>query len=63
MNLLNKYSTLILLFGGVIATAVSITVFAYTNFQTKESAKDQVEWLDKRLDRIEIKIDKLKQGE
>ena len=60
MEKLNKYSTLILLLGGIIATAVSITVFAYTNFQTKESAKDQVEWLDKRLDRIETKIDNIK---
>jgi hypothetical protein len=32
---INKHQAVILLLGGIIATAVSITVFAYTNFSTK----------------------------
>lgn len=31
---------LVLLLGGIIATAVSITVFAYTNFSTKQETAE-----------------------
>ena len=33
---INKHQAIILLFGGILATAVSVTVFAYTNFSTKQ---------------------------
>lgn len=63
---LNKHQALILLVGGIMATLVSITVFAYTNFQTKASSLDERAWinqrfdsLDKRFDRLEDKLDKL----
>jgi multidrug efflux pump subunit AcrB len=66
---LNKHAAVIQILGGVLATAVTLTAFAYTNFQTKEETKDalaQIEkhqelilrQIDKRLERIENKLDK-----
>lgn len=56
------FEFLILLIGGIMATAVSITVFAYTNFSTKQetlNVKNDVKELKENLkeDIREIKQD------
>jgi hypothetical protein len=54
--------------GGIIATAVTLTAFAYTNFQTKTETQETIRQLEKhqqlilntiekRLERIENKLD------
>lgn len=54
---LNKHAAIVQIIGGIIATAVSVTVFAYSTFVTKEELKD---YIIKRLDIIEYKIDHLR---
>ena len=67
---LNKHQALIQIVGGILATGITITVFSFQTFQTKESAKESAiqlnekqdyiyEYLEKRLDRIENKIDQI----
>mgnify|MGYP001499077487 CR=1 FL=1 len=47
--------------GATVAAAVSITVFAFSNFETKERAVEVKSDLVQRLDRIEGKVDKILQ--
>jgi hypothetical protein len=65
---LNKHSAVIQILGGIIATAVTLTAFAYTNFQTKTETQETIRQLEKhqqlilntiekRLERIENKLD------
>lgn len=65
---LNKHTAVIQILGGILATAVTLTAFAYTNFTTVEAhdkALAQVEknqalilsQIDRRLERIENKLD------
>ena len=67
---LNKHIAIIQLAGGIVATAITLTAFAYSNFATKEDVKNSISnvqiqndnvrsWLEKRLDRIEQKQDQL----
>lgn len=42
-----------------VVAAATLSAFAYTNFQTKENAKEFKDDIEKRLDRIENKLDKL----
>lgn len=42
-----------------LTAAVTITIFLYTNFQTKADANDNKSDIEHRLDRIEHKIDQL----
>jgi hypothetical protein len=69
-DIFDKYSALIQFIGGVIATAVTITVYAFTTFSTKEEVRSSTEniyrneneiiiRIEKRLDNIEEKIDRL----
>jgi hypothetical protein len=65
---LNKHSAVIQILGGIIATAVTLTAFAYTNFQTKTETQETIRQIEKhqqlilntiekRLERIENKLD------
>ena len=45
--------------GATVAAAVSITVYAYNNFETKSQAVESKTDLVQRLDRIEGKVDRL----
>ena len=67
---LNKHIAVIQIVGGVIATCVTLTVFAYTSFATKTEVQQSIagvkdgnqdfrQWIEKRLDRIEEKQDQL----
>jgi len=67
---LNKHQALIQIAGGILATGITITVFSFQTFQTKENAKETAvqvnekqdyiyQSLEKRLDRIENKIDQI----
>lgn len=47
------------LLGGLIVTLVTLTAYAFTTFQTKDDYKGSMENLEKRLDRMETKIDDL----
>lgn len=73
---LNKHAAFVQILGGILATAVTLTAFAYSNFQTKEETRTQIEDLkdsveknqdlilntiDRRLERIENKLDKIKE--
>lgn len=49
----------ITILGGIIATTVTLTAYAFTNFQTKDAAKEYIHFLEERLDRLENKIDNL----
>ena len=45
---------------GVFGSAsVALTSFVFSNFETKADAKDKSELVEKKLDRMETKIDKL----
>jgi hypothetical protein len=53
----------------LIASSVGLATFAYQNFETKDEAartnrftEDKAQGFDKRLDRIEGKIDQILQG-
>lgn len=59
------------IFGGIVATLITLTAYAYTTFQTKADTDKQViaindqfkyvlEIIDKRLERIEDKLDHIK---
>jgi hypothetical protein len=65
---LTKHGVILQFIGGIVATALSLTVYAYTNFATKEELKNKAEGLseknlifiqeiERRLDRIEAKQD------
>jgi hypothetical protein len=47
---LNKHLGLIQLAGGILATAISITVYAYTTFATKEEVRTSIQSIDTKLD-------------
>ena len=66
----NKHQALMTIVGVIVATAVSVTVYALTTFETKEEVRlaldnnEKVNTaisvnIEKRLDRIENKIDDL----
>lgn len=40
-------------------SALTLCAFMFTNFESKTDAKDRIESVEKRLDRIELKIDSL----
>lgn len=52
-----KHQFLIHTIGGLLALAVTLTAFFYTNFVTKAEATESGNYMDKRLDRIEKKLD------
>lgn len=56
---INKHVGFIQVIGGILATAITLTAYAYTTFSTKAETNDLKMWLDKRLDRIEQKQDQL----
>lgn len=67
---IDRHSPTLQFVGGILATALSITVFAFSNFSTKEEVKEKIEaaersndkvlqQIDKRLERMENKIDSL----
>lgn len=60
---INKHATLMRFLAAVVATLISLTVYALTNFATKDEivkATAQVkQFEDYRLDRLEMKVDKL----
>jgi hypothetical protein len=67
---LEKYHGLLMMVGAILATAVTITAYALTNFSSKLETKEALEGtikvqnqlmekIEKRLDRIEDKIDYL----
>lgn len=45
------------LIGGLMATLITLTAYAFTTFQTKEESKETNLSVEKRLDRIENKLD------
>jgi hypothetical protein len=44
---------------GCIIASASVVAYAYDHFETKQSAQYALERIDKRLDRIEAKIDEM----
>lgn len=71
---INKHSTVILMLGGVLSTAISLTVYAYREFATKNELKQEVfqvrelnadfkEYVKERFDRLENKIDNNTRGD
>ena len=69
---LNRHAPLIQMIAGLIFTLVTLTGFAYTNFSTKEEVRERIAQIEshnertlllieKRLERIEDKLDKMKQ--
>jgi hypothetical protein len=46
--------------GATLVAAVTYTAFAYTNFETKDSARESKSDIVQRLDRIENKLDELR---
>lgn len=52
----------IALLTGLIASSVSICVWAFDTFETKELSRERLTRIELRLDRIEAKIDRLIEG-
>lgn len=46
----------------VLTCSIGVTAYAYTNFVLKEVYKDDKAEIIKRLDRIEAKVDQLREG-
>lgn len=44
---------------GLIASSVSVCVWAFDTFETKELSKERLGRIEQRLDRIEAKIDRI----
>jgi len=44
---------------GLIASSVSVCVWAFDTFETKEMSKERLGRIELRLDRIEAKIDRI----
>lgn len=51
--------TLLSTLSAIVISSVSVVAWAYDRFETKEIAKERVERLELRLDRIEGKIDRI----
>lgn len=47
---LNKHLGLIQIAGGIVATLISVTVYAYTTFATKEEVRSSIQSIDRKLD-------------
>ena len=43
--------------GGIMATLITITAYAYTTFLTKEEHNSSLHQIEKKLDYIEVKLD------
>lgn len=60
---INKHATVMRFMAAIIATVISLTVYALTNFATKDEVVKQAaqvkQFEDYRLDRLEMKVDKL----
>jgi hypothetical protein len=46
--------------GATFISALTLTAFIFVNFETKADSNDKRSYLEKRLDRIEFKIDEIK---
>lgn len=44
---------------GLIASSVSVCVWAFDTFETKELSRERLARIEQRLDRIESKIDRI----
>jgi hypothetical protein len=53
----NKHIGIIQIVGGILATAISVTVFAYTTFATKQEVKDSIQDQREILLRVEKNVD------
>ena len=47
---------------GLIASSVSVCVWAFDTFETKEMSRERLLRIEQRLDRIEAKIDRIIEG-
>lgn len=47
---------------GLIASSVSVCVWAFDTFETKELSRERLARIEQRLDRIEAKIDRIIEG-
>lgn len=60
---IDRNSAIIQLVGGIIATLITVTVYAYSTFVTKAEMHDAADGIKKfedyRLDRLETKLDKI----
>lgn len=46
--------------GATVVACMALTAFAYQNFETKDDAKEKKSDIVQRLDRIETKLDELR---
>lgn len=56
----DKLHEVIIFMGGLLVSAVTVTAFAFTTFETKNNVSVLFSLIDKRLDSIEHKVDDLK---
>ncbi len=59
---LDQHMAVVTILATTIATLVTITAYAFTTFQTKEDSKSANSSVERRLERIEDKIDYLIRG-
>ena len=56
----DKHQAMLMLLGGVVATLVTLTAYAFTTFQTKEDTKGLYQMIETRFNRLEDKVDALR---
>jgi len=66
---LNKHLGILQLFGGLMATLITLTAYAYTTFATKEDVKYAIQdtkeillRVEKNVDKLDEKIDRILEG-
>jgi uncharacterized protein Yka (UPF0111/DUF47 family) len=57
-----KFEIWVAWLAATVTASITLTAFAYTNFETKDHSKEAQDNLVKRLDRIEEKIDQILLG-
>lgn len=48
--------------GATVTAALTMAAYAFSTFETKADVKDIFQLIDKRLDRIEVKLDNILDG-
>lgn len=56
---IKKHEFVIQFVGGILATAITVTVFLFTTFESKADSSQTNERIFKAIDRLEQKIDKI----
>lgn len=59
MNDMDFSSAPVMIVLGLIATGASVVAWSFDRFQTKDAADGTTQGIERRLDRIENKLDKL----